>query len=370
MSLSGIRSISTINTPPKKRLPVQTYVTEETDMLIKDAISRELNRGGQAFVLYNRVESIFHFADRIKALIPNIKLTVVHGQMEEKIMENNIIGFYRGQTDVLISTTIIENGIDLPKANTLIVIDADRLGLSTLYQLKGRVGRSDRLAYAYFTFKREKILSETAYERLNAIVEFTEMGSGIKIAMRDLEIRGAGNILGAEQHGHMDKIGYELYSKLLREEISGKEEIVPELDIRVTAYIPDNYIDSSVAKMDAYKEIAEISSLDEEKEFRKSIEDAYGTLPDEADNLINIAIVKMLSMKVGIKNVIINREDTKLILSDISRLADEKLHKALDEFSDVVKVSMADEIALEFIKEGQSNVDMLKQVRAFLTMAF
>lgn len=370
MSLSGIRSISTINTPPKKRLPVQTYVTEETDMLIKDAILREINRGGQAFVLYNRVESIFNFADRIKTLIPNIKLTVVHGQMEEKIMENNIMGFYNGQTDVLVSTTIIENGIDLPKANTLIVIDADRLGLSTLYQLKGRVGRSDRLAYAYFTFKREKILSETAYERLNAIVEFTEMGSGIKIAMRDLEIRGAGNILGAEQHGHMDKIGYELYSKLLKEEISGKEDITPELDIRVTAYIPDNYIDSSVAKMDAYKEIAEISSLDEEKEFRRSIEDAYGPLPDEADNLINIAIVKILAMKLGVKNVIINREDTKLILSDISKLADKKLHDALDYFSDMVKVSMAGEIALEFIKEGQSNDDMLKLVRAFLIMAF
>lgn len=369
MSLSGIRSISTINTPPKKRLPVQTYVSEESDTLIKDAIRRELNRGGQAFVLYNRVESIFNFADRLRALLPKARIVVVHGQMEEKVMEKNIMNFYRGESDVLVSTTIIENGIDLPKANTLVVIDADRLGLSTLYQLKGRVGRSDRLAYAYFTFKREKILSENAYERLNAIVEFTEMGSGIKIAMRDLEIRGAGNILGAEQHGHMDKIGYELYSKLLKEEISGETQVMPELDVRVSAFIPDSYIDSSVAKMDAYKEIAEISSLESEREFRAEIQDAYGSLPVETDNLINIAIVKMLAMKLGVKSVVINRENTQLVLSDFSLLANEKVKKALDEFCEQVKISMAIEPTLEFVRESQTNAEMLSLMRAFLVSA-
>ncbi len=369
MSLSGIRSISTINTPPKKRLPVQTYVTEETDALIKDAITREVNRGGQAFVLYNRVDSILSFADKIKTLLPNLKFTVVHGQMEEKVMESNVMGFYKGESDVLISTTIIENGIDLPKANTLIVIDADRLGLSTLYQLKGRVGRSDRLAYAYFTFKREKILSQTAFERLNAIVEFTEMGSGIKIAMRDLEIRGAGNILGAEQHGHMDKIGYELYSKLLREEISGIEEVVPELDVRVNAFIPESYIDSNVAKMDAYKEIAEINSLDREREFRTSIEDAYGILPEETDNLINIAVVKMLAMKIKIKNVTVNKEKVALTLSDFNTLGVQKVRDALDEFNDDVKIVLSNEPMIEFIRNGQTNAEMLVKVRAFLTSA-
>lgn len=368
MSLSGIRSISTINTPPKKRLPVQTYVTEESDMLIKDAITREINRGGQAFILYNRVESIFHFADRIRSILPGLKITVAHGQMEEKAMESNVLSFYKGESDVLISTTIIENGIDLPKANTIIVIDADNLGLSTLYQLKGRVGRSDRLAYAYFTFKREKILSNTAFERLNAIVEFTEMGSGIKIAMRDLEIRGAGNILGAEQHGHMEKIGYELYSKLLREEISGKEELIPELDIRVTAFIPDSYIESNVARMDAYKEIAEISSLDDEREFISTIEDAYGSLPEEAKNLISIAIVKRLAMGLSIKSIIITRDQARLVLNDFSILASEKLKGALDEFSDDVTISMSDEPALEFIKNGRSNVEMLQLMQAFLTL--
>ncbi len=369
MSLSGIRSISTINTPPKKRLPVQTYVSEESDMLIKDAIRREINRGGQAFILYNRVESIFTFADRIKALLPNARIVVVHGQMEEKIMEQNIMNFYRGESDVLVSTTIIENGIDLPKANTLIVIDADRLGLSTLYQLKGRVGRSDRLAYAYFTFKREKILSENAYERLNAIVEFTEMGSGIKIAMRDLEIRGAGNILGAEQHGHMEKIGYELYSKLLKEELSGVEQVVPELDVRVSAFIPDSYIDSSVAKMDTYKEIAEINSLERESDFRAEIQDAYGRLPEETDNLINIAIVKMLAMKLGVKKVVVNREKTELVLSDFSLLANQNVKSALDEFCDLVKISMAVEPTLEFARKSQSNAEMLSIMRAFLVSA-
>lgn len=369
MSLSGIRSISTINTPPKKRLPVQTYVTEETDMLIKDAITREINRGGQAFILYNRVESIFTFSERIRALMPNLRLTVVHGQMQERVMESSIMAFYRGESDVLISTTIIENGIDLPKANTLIVIDADMLGLSTLYQLKGRVGRSDRLAYAYFTFKREKILSETAFERLNAIIEFTEMGSGIKIAMRDLEIRGAGNILGAEQHGHMEKIGYELYSKLLREELSGKEEVVPELDIRVNAFIPEDYIESNIARMDVYKEIAELSSLTAEKEFKRGIEEAYGTLPESAESLIDIAVAKMLATKLGVKNIVITKSETKLVFDDFKVFANSDLHSAIEQFDGCVRISMASEPALEFIRTQQNNSDMLKVVREFLCVA-
>ena len=369
MSLSGIREISTINTPPKKRLPVQTYVTEETDMLIKDAITKEVNRGGQAFILYNRVESILTFADRIQKLMPTLKITVVHGQMEEREMERNILKFYRGESDLLISTTIIENGIDLPKANTLIVIDADRLGLSTLYQLKGRVGRSDRLAYAYFTFKPEKILSTTAFERLNAIIEFTEMGSGIKIAMRDLEIRGAGNILGAEQHGHMEKIGYELYSKLLKEEISGVEEVVPDLDIRVNAFIPDNYILSNIARMDAYKEIAEIDSLDSEKQFRETLEDIYGKIPTEVNNLINIAVVKMLATKLKVKEVNVRKSSVSLVFSDFKVFGEEKFNNAMAEFEGNVNISMAVMPTLEFNREELLNSDMLEKIRQFLLLA-
>ncbi|MBQ9756517.1 MAG: transcription-repair coupling factor, partial [Clostridia bacterium] len=369
MSLSGIRSISTINTPPKKRLPVQTYVTEQTDTLIKDAVTREVNRGGQTFILYNRVESIFNFADRVRALMPDLKITVVHGQMDEKVLENSIMAFYRGESDVLISTTIIENGIDLPKANTLIVIDADKLGLSTLYQLKGRVGRSDRLAYAYFTFQRDKILTDTAFERLNAIVDFTEMGSGIKIAMRDLEIRGAGNILGAEQHGHMDKIGYELYSKLLKEELTGVEEVVPELDIRVTAYIPDAYMESNTKRMDAYKEIAELSSKEEELEFVSTVTEAYGPFPKEAENLLNIAMVKALAMKFKVSKITVTKSLVGLEFSSLNALADKRLGLAMQEFSDTVWLNMAEKPVVEFKRDFMDNSAMLKTVREFLAFA-
>lgn len=369
MSLSGIRPISTINTPPKKRLPVQTYVTEETDALIKDAVYKEINRGGQVFILYNRVESIEVFAKKVSSLMPDVKLTFAHGRMEEKILEKRIMSFYRGEYDLLISTTIIENGIDLPRANTLIVIDADRLGLSTLYQLKGRVGRSDRLAYAYFTFKRDKILSSNAFDRLNAIIEFTEMGSGIKVAMRDLEIRGAGNILGAEQHGHMDKVGYELYSKLLKEEFEGTEEVIPELDVRLTAYIPESYIESNSARMSAYKEIAEITTDSDVKETIGYLNDAYGAIPTETMNLISISVVKRLAMKIKATKIVISKERSVIAFSDFKVFGDEKLRSAIDEFSDGVRISMAAEPAVEFLRNGESSEEMLARMREFLVFA-
>ena len=369
MSLSGIRAISVINTPPKKRLPVQTYVVEETETLIKDAVFREINRGGQAFVLYNRVESIFTFAAKLKNIMPNLKFTVVHGRMNEREMEKGVEEFYQGKTDVLVSTTIIENGVDLPRANTLIVIDADRLGLSSLYQLKGRVGRSDRLAYAYFTFKRDKILSDTAFERLNAIIEFTEMGSGIKIAMRDLEIRGAGNILGAQQHGHMDKIGYELYSKLLREEISGKEEKTPELDIRLNAYIPESYIEGSVARMDAYKEIAEINSAAQEKEFIGAIKDAYGDIPEEVKNLIDIAVAKYLAMKISAVKITVSKGETSLRFENFNAFNNAALMEAVESYKDRVRISMSGAPKIEFVRESENNSEMLALMREFLSKA-
>lgn len=369
MALSGIREISTLNTPPKKRLPVQTYVAEETDTLIKDAINREINRGGQVFLLYNRVETIFSFAERIKAILPSVKITVVHGQMEERVMESNILSFYRGETDVLISTTIIENGIDLPKANTLIVIDADMLGLSTLYQLKGRVGRSTRLAYAYFTFKREKILSETAYNRLNAIIEFTEMGSGIKIAMRDLEIRGAGNVLGAEQHGHMDKVGYELYSKLLKEELSGEEDLIAELDIRVTAYIPDEYIQSNSAKMASYKQIAEISSLKDQTDVIEALSEEYGELPLEVENLINISTVKFLAKRFNVSQITVRKSEVSLAFESVKAFSDKRLMRAIDTFDKKAYISMADSPKIAFVNKGIDNSTMLEMVKEFLKIA-
>ena len=367
LSLSGIRSISVINTPPKKRLPVQTYVVEESENLIKDAIMREVNRGGQAFVLYNRIESIFTFAKRLSDIMPELKFTVIHGRLDEKVMETSVLDFYEGKSNVLVSTTIIENGIDLPRANTLIVIDADRLGLSTLYQLKGRVGRSDRLAYAYFTFKREKILSETAYNRLNAIIEFAEMGSGIKIAMRDLEIRGAGNVLGAEQHGQMGKIGYELYSKLLREELSGKEEKIPELDIRVTAFIPESYIESETSRMDTYKEIAELNSEEAVKDFIQETESVYGPIPSELKNLIAISIVKFNAMKIGVCEIVVRKGETSLSFDSFNSFADESLIRATERYKDYIKISMEKVPKLIFNVKNKTNEEMLYFLREFLS---
>ncbi len=365
MSLSGMRDISTINTPPQHRLPVQTYVVEQTDAIIKDAVSREVNRGGQVFILYNRVDSIFHFSEYVKTLMPNVKITVAHGQMDEKALEKNVLEFYSGKTDVLISTTIIENGIDLPRANTLIVIDADHLGLSTLYQLKGRVGRSNRLAYAYFTFKREKVLSQTAYERLNAITDFTQMGSGIKIAMRDLEIRGAGNVLGAEQHGHMDKIGYELYSKLLKEELSGVQEIFPDLDVRVSAYIPEKYIESSSSRMDAYKEIASLNGKKDEKECVIYLRETFGALPKEVENLINISAVKRLGMKIGVSEIVVKKDSAYLTLSSVKALSDGKIMQVIED-SLGITLSMKDKVRIVFDNYCVENEQTLIKMRKFL----
>ena len=341
MSLAGIRDISTINTPPSKRLPVQTYVVEETETIIRDACIRELSRGGQVFILYNRVETISSFAGKIAEIVPEGKVTYAHGRMEKDVLENSVFSFYRGEKNILVTTTIIENGIDLPNANTIIVIDADRLGISQLYQLRGRVGRGSRLASAYFTFKPEKVMTSDAAERLKAIMQFTELGSGFKIAMRDLEIRGAGNVLGAEQHGHMDKVGYELYSKLLKEELTGESQFTAELDIKTTAYIPECYIESNAGRMDCYKQIAEIRSVEDYKRVCLSIEDNYGEMPNEVLNLLIIAVLKSYSSKFNIKKIGVNSDEGYLELPTVNSLKDVRLKAALDKFIDRTSLSMA-----------------------------
>ncbi len=341
MSLAGIRDISTINTPPQKRLPVQTYVVEESETLIRDAVIREISRGGQVFILYNRVESIATFTARICAIVPEAKVTYAHGRMDRDTLENSVFSFYRGEKNVLVTTTIIENGIDLPNANTLIVIDSDRLGISQLYQLRGRVGRSSRLAQAYFTFKGEKVLTSDATERLKAIMQFTELGSGFKIAMRDLEIRGAGNVLGAEQHGHMDKVGYELYSKLLKEELTGEPQFAAELDIQVSAYIPEKYIESSAGRLDCYKQIAEIRTVDDYKRVCASIEDNYGEMPESVLNLMIIAVLKSYAQKFNVKKISVGREKNFLELPSINSLEHKGLNSALERFHSDVTLSMA-----------------------------
>lgn len=309
MSLSGIRDISLLNEPPADRLPVQTYVTEMSPGLLYDAIFRELARGGQVFVVYNRSETIDSFAAYIKRLVPDAIVEAVFGTMPEEKLSLAIKKFYDGLINVLVCTTIIENGIDLPMANTLIVCNADRFGLSQLYQLRGRVGRSNRLAYSYFTFEPDKELTSQAYKRLEALLEFTELGSGFKIAMRDLEIRGAGNVLGREQHGHMEKVGYELYAKLLvkvRQELNNEQvDEIEECRIETDtdAYIPDDFISDSSMRMRLYNKIALISSPQERIDVLNEIKDVFGSVPKVVNNLVNIGLYKGLGIKAGAKTI-------------------------------------------------------------------
>ncbi len=364
LSLSGIRDISTINTPPKARIPVQTYVAEESDALITDAVRRELARDGQVLIMYNRVESIYRFADNVKNLLPDVRITVAHGQMDKRTLENSVLNFYEGNSDILIATTIIENGIDLPRANTLIVIDSDKLGLSTLYQLKGRVGRSNVLAHAYFTYKKDKVLTDASYKRLNALMEFTEMGSGYKIALRDLEIRGAGNVLGKEQHGQMDKIGYELYSKLLKESLSetgGEPEI--ELDVKMNAYIPETYVASSSSRMDIYKQIAEIKTAEDRNRIRSSLAENYGKVPAEVDNLIDIAELKLAARKRGCVKLVISEKAAFAELDGIERLKDSAFLSNITANKDEVTLSVTDTPRLVFKTENRNTEYIAERMR-------
>lgn len=310
MSLVGIRDMSLIEEPPEERYPVQTYVLEQDEELIKEIVERELDRGGQVFVVFNRVRGINKIAEMIGRLVPEAKVVIGHGQMNEHQLEDVMISFIENDANVLVATTIIESGIDIPNANTMIVLDADKMGLSQLYQLRGRVGRSNKMAYAYLMHQKDKILSEVAEKRLRAIKEFTEFGAGFKIAMKDLEIRGAGNILGTEQHGHMLSIGYELYCKLIDDAIRAingevvnpdKEETTVEL--RCTAYITDRYISDEMLKLQMYKKIASISNIDEQEDIIDELMDRFGDIPEETINLIKISRIRSLSERLCITRV-------------------------------------------------------------------
>ncbi len=310
MSLSGIRSMSTLEEPPEDRYPVQTYVLEQDDALIREIIMREIDRGGQAFVVYNRVKGINTVADGIRTLVPEARVAVAHGQMNEGKLEDIMLEFMDGGFDVLVATTIIESGIDIQNANTLIILDADNFGLAQLYQLRGRVGRSDKAAYAYFMYRKNKVLSEVAEKRLRAIKEFTEFGSGFRIAMKDLEIRGAGNLLGTEQSGHMMMIGYELYCKLiddavrkLRGEKVREEEPEVALEIKVDAFISSDYIEDEKLKLDMYKRIAEIKSADDISDVTDELIDRFGDVPPETESLIQVALIQARCREIGVKRV-------------------------------------------------------------------
>ncbi len=310
MSMTGIRDISVLDTPPADRLPVQTFVTEYSEALVADAIRRETGRGGQVFVVYNRVANIDSFAAGIGAIVPECKVRVAHGQMSEESLSAVIEEFAAGHADILVASTIIENGIDMPRANTMIVVDADRLGLSQMYQLRGRVGRSNRLAYVYFTYDPSKIMSQEAYKRLDAITQYTELSSGFKIAMRDLEIRGAGNILGREQHGHIEKVGYDMYCKILQsavDELRGESTDEEKNDVVVTcdfsAFVPESYVPDKEWRIRLYARIAKLATQGECDALVADMTDIYGPVPQPAVNLVRIGLIKNLAARVGASSV-------------------------------------------------------------------
>ena len=306
MSLSGIKDMSVINTPPTNRLPVKTFVSEYKESIVKNAINYEIEREGQVFYLYNRVESIYEFAENLKKLLPNIRLAVAHGQMDKNQLEQIMMDFLNKEYDVLLCTTIIESGLDIPNANTMIIHDADKFGLAQLYQIRGRVGRTDRQAFCYCLYKQSKTLTQDAVKRLKYIKEFTTLGSGYQIAMRDIEIRGVGNVLGTKQHGQMVNVGFDTYCQLLEEAVlkikDGKvEENKPAIvDINVTAYIPDEWVGSKEQKMIEYKRLADVKSESELELIKAEWKDRFSKMSEPVENLIKLVQLRLLATKAGI----------------------------------------------------------------------
>lgn len=311
MSLVGARDMSVIETPPQERFPVQTYVIENNDMIIRDAIKREVRRGGQVYFIYNRVESIDNMYLHLLSMLPDVKIGIAHGQMSEEELERAMLNFYEGKYDILLATSIIENGLDVSNANTIIIYDADYFGLSQLYQMRGRVGRSKQMAFAYFIYQKDKILSETAEKRLQAIKEFAQLGSGFKIAMRDLEIRGAGDLLGSQQHGHISSVGFEMYCRLLEEAVETlqtgkppKEIIEPTIELKEDAYLDGEYINDATNKIEVYQRIAAIRSEEHANQLEEELIDRFGALTEPVAKLMKVARLKNYARNLGIKSIV------------------------------------------------------------------
>ena len=323
MALSGIRDMSTIEQPPFERQPIETYVLEYDDAIIAEAIRRELARGGQVYYLYNRVETIEQCAAKVQKLVPGARVGIAHGKMTEEQISSVWQQLLDNEIDVLVCTTLIETGVDVRNCNTLIIENADRMGLSQLYQIRGRVGRSNRKAYAYFTFQRDKVLTEIASKRLSAIREFTSFGSGFRIAMRDLQIRGAGNLLGHSQHGHMEAVGYELYVKMLNQAIAAArgEPAAPDksdclVDITVDAYLPESYIPDAAGRIEAYKKIAAITTRDDATDVLDELIDRYGDPPRSVQGLVDISLVRVTAARAGIVEIV-QRNDNLILYTDV-----------------------------------------------------
>jgi len=384
MSMLGVRDLSVIETPPENRFPVQTYVVEYSGALVRDAIERELARGGQVYYLYNRVQGIQQMADNIHALVPEARIAVAHGQMSEQELEKTILDFLDGEYDVLVSTSIIETGVDIPNVNTLIVHESDKMGLSQLYQLRGRVGRSNRIAYAYFTYPRDKVLNEVAEKRLQAIKEFTELGSGFKIAMRDLAIRGAGNLLGGEQHGFIASVGFDLYSQMLAEEIEQRKAAIDgeegggaaverkavntQIDLTVDAYLPGEYIYDSGQKIEIYKKVASIRTFAEENEIADELTDRFGDMPTPVQNLLTVARLKVYGAQYGIQSISAKGDEfvVSFMPDQNERIDGQKLFALSNRFERKVKLVPGPNIVIQLNRKGLSMEEALHSLETFL----
>ena len=329
MSLVGARDMSLIETAPAERFPVQTYVIEDDDETIAEAIRREIRRGGQVYFVYNRVETIDYMAERLINLIPEAKIKIAHGQMSSELLENIMMDFYEGAFNVLLSTTIIESGLDVANANTIIIYDADKFGLAQLYQMRGRVGRSSRMAFAYFVYKADKVLGETAEKRLQAMREFAQLGAGFKIAMRDLQIRGAGNLLGAQQHGHIASVGFEMYCQLLEEavkklqhkSVENVEEPDPIINLPAEAFINREYISNAGDKVEIYRRLAVVHEAREVKDLREEMTDRFGKITEPVENLLQVALIRIAAKNLGVVSVKEKNLRVEIVFSDVKKIS-------------------------------------------------
>ena len=376
MSLIGIRDMSVLEEAPNERQEIQTYVCEYNEEMIREAISRELNRGGQVYYVYNRVNTIVEMSNTIAKLVPEANVAFAHGQMKERELERIMYDFINSDIDVLVSTTIIETGLDISNVNTMIIHDADTMGLSQLYQLRGRVGRSNRTAYAFLMYKRNKMLKEVAEKRLSAIREFTELGSGFKIAMRDLEIRGAGNLLGEAQHGHMEAVGYDLYCKMLNEsvrELKGEQQIQEKyetvMDLDIDAYIPDKYIRNEYQKLDIYKRIAMIESREEQDDMLEELLDRFGEPPKAVQNLLSIARLKAEAHQAFITEVTQKGDFIKLVMYEKTQADPKKIEQMVQKYQGKMKFVIDTRPYFLYTKPRKSakdNKDVLELTREMI----
>lgn len=370
MSLIGIRDMCVMEEPPQERMPIQTFVMEFNEEIARDAINRELARGGQVYYVYNKVADIADMAVKVQNLVPDANVAFAHGQMSERQLEEIMYDFVNGDIDVLVTTTIIETGLDIPNANTIIIHNAERMGLSQLYQLRGRVGRSNRTAYAFLMYSRNKMLTEIAEKRLGAIRDFTELGSGVKIAMRDLEIRGTGNLLGAAQSGHMEDVGYDLYCKMLNDAIATikgdkpLDDFETKVDLTVDAFVPPFYIKNEALKMDIYKRIAGIETLEEYEDMQDELIDRFGDIPSQVENLLQIILLKNSAHQVYITEITGNKNRIKLSMWKEAKVDVERIPILIREYKGQLKFVTKDEpyFLYEPKHGGRTAIEIAKEV--------